>query len=169
MAVLGVHCDGDPAATTDVADLQTGKVAYTLAGQGGAGMSISPDGTRFVRQEADGATWGTLSIRDLETGQLLVELDGLCEFDSVSIEPSTNGKDAGRTPRRRSPCPRSGCTGHRTAECSPPGSRGGAIVWDTASGEMLHAETAPETSLWLSVAEGNWAWDVALSRRTPRG
>ena len=37
VAALGVHCDGDPAATTYVADLWTGKVLYTLAGQGGAG------------------------------------------------------------------------------------------------------------------------------------
>ena len=168
VAALGVHCDGDPAATTYVADLWTGKVLYTLAGQGGPGMSISPDGTRFVRQEADGVTWGALSIRDLETGRLLIELDGLCEFDSDSIDPLDEREGCGPYPQTPFALPAERLHWSPDGTMLASGSRGGAIVWDATTGKLLHAEAAPETSFWLTVAEGNWAWDVVFTPDSSR-
>ena len=169
VAVLGVRCDGDPAATTYVADLQTGEVVYTLAGQGGTGMSISPDGTRFVRQEADGATWGGLSIRDLATGRLLVELDGLCEFDSGSAEPLDERQGCRPYPDTPFALPAMRVHWSPDGTMLASGSPGGAIVWDTATGEMLHAEVAPDTTYSVSNEdEGNFAFDVVFTPDSSR-
>lgn len=77
-ALFGLLCDGDTDATTHVVDLDTHDVRYTLPGHGAQALSVAPDGRRFARQEADGPMLGTITIRDLETGAPLVELDGLC-------------------------------------------------------------------------------------------
>jgi WD40 repeat protein len=168
MAVLGVQCDGDPSATTYVADLQTGKVAYVLPGQGGEGLSISPDGTRFARQEADGTTWGALSIRDLATGRLLVELDGLCEWESDSSEPWDERE--GCQPYPRTPFVLAAQRLHWSPDGTMLATGGaGAIVWDTATGKMLHAEVAPETKYSVSDEdEGNFAFDVVFTPDSSR-
>ena len=48
------------------------------------------------------------------------------------------------------------------------GSPGGAIVWDTASGAILHAEVAPPTTMWFRVAEDNYAFDTIFTPDSSR-
>jgi WD40 repeat protein len=168
IVVVGMDCDGDNDATTYVADVETGEVLYTLTGQGGRALSISPDGTRFVRQEAHGAMVGTLTIRDLATGETIVKLDGLCGFDAGSTRSPDEAE--GCRPYPQSPFAlmserlRWSPDGKMLASGSP----GGAIVWDTATGDMLHAEVAPPTALWFRAAQDNYAFDTIFSPDSSR-
>jgi WD40 repeat protein len=65
MAVFHITCDGDLSATTYVVDVQAGRVRYMLPGHQAPALAVSPDGTRFVRQEGEGTTLGPLAVRDL--------------------------------------------------------------------------------------------------------
>ena len=44
----------------------------------GQGIALSPDGTRFVRQDGVVPMNGGLNIRDARTGDVLTVLDGTC-------------------------------------------------------------------------------------------
>ena len=65
----------------------------------GAGAGVSPDGTRFVRQEGDGTMHGPLVVRDLRSGAEIVELDGLCTWDASSPLPPDQQAGCATYPR----------------------------------------------------------------------
>jgi WD40 repeat protein len=83
LAVFQETCDDDPEynGVTQVIDLATRELRYSLAGWEGQALAVSPDGRLFLRQEYRAPMVGPLAIRELATGDLVRELDGLCRWD----------------------------------------------------------------------------------------
>jgi DNA-binding SARP family transcriptional activator/WD40 repeat protein len=120
----------------------------------GQHQSISPDGTRLVRQEQvaeprvtdDGVilTIGPPAIRDVETGDVLVELQGTCVFELPWVGPESLEGCVGypSTPFDM------GINFHTTWTLDSAyvvNVRPGVTVWDAATGEIvaiLDLETA---------------------------
>lgn len=83
---------------TYVIDLDRRQVDYALPMHRGQALMISPDGTRFVRQEgnapdgaADGASSGAFGtarprVRDLATGETLAEFEDVCTYDAAGVQ-----------------------------------------------------------------------------------
>lgn len=141
------NCGSDSVGTTQVVDLSSRMVRYSLPGGWGQEQPISPRGDVFVRQRAEGTTLGSLYLHDLEDGTITRELAGLCRWDWRADEPGES------------------CTGTvpatpfgmwlQQAEWSPDGSRVGAVgspiagapgpwpiaVWDPGTGDLLFART----------------------------
>lgn len=84
MAAFAENC-GAPESMTYSVDLDAGELLLELAGLSGQTLEISPDGTRFVRQEGSPLIRG-LSVRDIRTGDRVLELDGLCEWDIDRVD-----------------------------------------------------------------------------------
>jgi WD40 repeat protein len=138
LAAFLVRCADEPQGTTYVASLDDSEVLYTLPGHQADALAISPDGTRFVRQDGEGTLHGPLTVRDLGTGELLVELDGLCTWDAALPDDEQEG--CREYPERP--------FGIRAEliRWSPDGSMIAAAVgaemavWDAAAGRLLLAE-----------------------------
>jgi WD40 repeat protein len=146
-AAFLVHCAGDPDGTTYVASLAEREIAYTLTGHQAEALAISPDGTRFVRQDGEGTLHGPLTVRDLHTGELLVQLDGLCTWDDALSE------EEDQAGCREYPDQPFGVWAD-VVRWSPDGSMITAAVdremavWDASSGRLLFAEPVrPEGSV----------------------
>lgn len=72
--------------TTYVVDAERGELGYRLPDGKGRHLPISPDGKRFVRQQGEGAELaGPLQVRDLQTGEVMVELEGTCWYDTFEF------------------------------------------------------------------------------------
>jgi WD40 repeat protein len=118
LAIFNADCGEDEHGTTYVMDLERYDVTHALPGHQTRGLAVSPAGTRFVRQEGDGIQGGPLVVRDLSTGEEVVELDSSTLSDIWS---------------------------HRL-RWSPDGSMIAAAfdtmvaVWDATSGALLFAE-----------------------------
>jgi len=138
LAVFLVRCGEDTDGTTYAVSLEDSEVHYILPGHQGAGLRISPDGTRFVRQDGEGTMHGPLTVRDLRTGDLLVELDGLCTWDAESPDEEQEGcREYPEQPFSIQA---------ELVRWSPDGSMIAAAmgaemaVWDASSGRLLFAE-----------------------------
>jgi WD40 repeat protein len=90
-ALVTESCNGARAeATTTALNTDTLIPRYSLRGTGGRQIAVSPDGRHFVRQEQTGNLAGPLWVRDLHTGEQVVELDGLCTYDNSHHTPVAN-------------------------------------------------------------------------------
>jgi DNA-binding SARP family transcriptional activator/WD40 repeat protein/energy-coupling factor transporter ATP-binding protein EcfA2 len=144
VALFPVYCQGDRAATTYAVSLDDQKPLYTLPGQGGDALAVSPDGSRFVRQERDGTQLGPLTIRDVETGDRLLDLKGTCTWDAEGIEGPDQRPDApdGCAAYPKTPFP----TFSDRMRWSPDGTMLAAsvdndwAVWDTTDGRLLYRQ-----------------------------
>jgi WD40 repeat protein len=132
-----------------VVDLDKKEWVQVVPGQNGQGLAVSPDGTRFVRQDANAPTedgepvpgnWlGPVRVRDIETGDVLVEFKGLCTFDQ-NVKPHLG--QPGCAPPPEGPVP--AWISH--LEWSPDGRfvagigelAGVTIVWDADTGDLVH-------------------------------
>jgi DNA-binding SARP family transcriptional activator/WD40 repeat protein len=135
-------CD-EGGATAYVADLDAREVVLELPGHGAQHQALSPDGTRFVRQEeaagASGAVITAPRIRDTRSGELVVELAGACEWD-VWGDLDDDGCEA--YPDLPAPlwnwrfawAP----DGSTVAAVRHPATGTGFMAWDATSGELLH-------------------------------
>ena len=76
---------GEGGSTGYILDLPSRTVVLALPGHHGQHQAVSPDGTRLVRQEGVQDPPRELitppRIRDTRTGELLLELDGVCTWD----------------------------------------------------------------------------------------
>ncbi|HEY3485075.1 MAG TPA: hypothetical protein VGK49_06805, partial [Ilumatobacteraceae bacterium] len=141
---------------------------YALPGHQGLAVAVSPDGERFVRQEGEGTTHGSLVVRDLRTGAAIVELQGLCTWDTASEVPAPQQPGCAAYPE-----PPFGISTQRL-KWSPDGAmvatvagdddgRDVVAVWDAQTGALLHAES-PERD---GVADVHFTPDSALLSMTP--
>jgi DNA-binding SARP family transcriptional activator/WD40 repeat protein len=168
----------DGLSRTFVVDVAERATVLTLPGHQGQHLAMSPDGTRFVRQESVPELPGDMisppRIRDLVTGELSVELEGVCTWDQDG-----------------DPFDSEGCVPYPDVPSVlwnwrflwSPGSdlvatvRGGlypgVMVWDAATGELRHRDdscfvtdaifTPHGSELILSCLEGRL---VTLSSET---
>jgi class 3 adenylate cyclase/WD40 repeat protein len=79
LAVLVQACEGGD--LTQVINHETGELIHSLPDSGARVVRISPDGTRFVRQEGVNGLLGPLVVRDVVAGRQIVELAGTCIWD----------------------------------------------------------------------------------------
>lgn len=157
LAAFMTSCDEDQLApglirttaavsSTVVVDLTTTEVEYSLDDAKGTFQPISPDGSRFVRQQGEGGLLtGPLVVRDLATGRQLVELEGFCWWDAV--EMSAGESDC------ITQLPAPFAMAPSRVHWSPDGSMVAAVnailrhdggflaVWDAETGELLFTET----------------------------
>ncbi len=144
--MLAVNQGCPEAQYTNVTNASTGDLIYSLPGAGGQSFSISPDGSRFVRQE--GSTEGlkpigSLTIRDLQTGDLIQELGGVCSFNQLSSIAPSDQQGCREFPDEPFPF------GPHVVQWSPDGSTivaanpglftsGRLVVWDAKTGRVVH-------------------------------
>jgi WD40 repeat protein/class 3 adenylate cyclase len=140
LAVFHTICEGDRSATTYVVDMEERRVLHALPGHQAQALAVSPDGTRLVRQEGGGTTYGPLAVRDLRTGAQIVELDGLCTWDAGS--PLPPGEQDGCATSPEQPF----AVRALRLKWSPDGTMIAAasgttvVVWDADTGALLHAD-----------------------------
>jgi DNA-binding SARP family transcriptional activator/WD40 repeat protein/energy-coupling factor transporter ATP-binding protein EcfA2 len=143
---LSIQCGDD--SHTYVIDLARREVAHTLSGHRGQDLVVSPDGTRFVRQEGvppDGASgpgpwYGPLQVRALATGEALTEMSGVCTWDDADPEGRAQAEQPGCV---TSPDPpfwlytwsMAWSPDDRYIVAS--GGSAGLAAWDAASGELV--------------------------------
>jgi WD40 repeat protein len=142
LASLYIACD-DVEGTTAVVDLDTSRSVYELPGQQGQAIRVSADGSRFVRQEGTELMVGPITVRDLRTGEEILELQGICTWDRNLVEPE---ETEGCSAYPEQPFP----VWAWQLEWSPDGSMVAAVnqisfvslVWDATTGRLLFADDA---------------------------
>ena len=160
LAVFTTTCVGDPTSTTYVIDWEAGRVLVALPGGRGGALAISPDGSRFVRQEGEGTRYGPLTVRDLRTGAEIIELEGLCTWDASSPVPPGQQEGCATSPEEPFAVRAS------RLKWSPDGTMIAAaagttvVVWDADTGGLLHTD-APDPDR-ISVADLIFSPDSAL-------
>ncbi|HEX5039513.1 MAG TPA: AAA family ATPase [Candidatus Limnocylindria bacterium] len=84
-AVMAMNgCTDDPLVVDSVlVDMADKVVVTTVPEHQGQGIALSPDGTRFVRQDGVFPLNGGLNIRDARTGDVLTPLEGTCTYEST--------------------------------------------------------------------------------------
>lgn len=135
--------------TSYVLDVHSGEVLMSLWGGSGQEQLTSPDGTRFVRQQLEGGIFSPARVWDLHSGEVLVELDGVCEWGGgyeAQLEAETDPDSCFQ--RDEPPF----ASALRWFDWSPDGSMIAAVdgrlsgtggmlaVWDAQTGEMLFYE-----------------------------
>lgn len=148
VAIFHTSCGDDEHGTTHVVDVDNGEVVYALPGHQAQDLAVSPDGAEFVRQEGEDTLHGPLMVRDLHTGETVVELAGTCTWDAASpLSPVEQGgcREYPETPF--------GLWAHRLS-WSPDGSMIAAAfdsevaVWDAVTGALLFAQTPDSDRLY---------------------
>jgi WD40 repeat protein len=140
LAIFGEACGDDVAPRTFAIDLARQRIAYQLPGEAGQTLAVSPDGRRFVRQEAQGTRSGPLAIHDLATGAKTIGLEGLCWWDDAIDVPPPQQVGCHVAPATPFPF------WAKRIRWSPDGSMIAAgdidnvAVWDASSGSLLHVE-----------------------------
>ena len=124
-----------------VADMRESEIVATIRDVSGQDMGLSPDGTRIVAQTRSGSIWGPLQVYDARSGETVVRLEGMCDWD-----------DRFGSSREEAPPP---CKPYPEApfpiwawhvEFSPDGRRimlrdTGIAIWDADSGALIKALT----------------------------
>jgi DNA-binding SARP family transcriptional activator/WD40 repeat protein len=129
--------------TTSIMDRANGEPVLELDDHGSQALRLSPDGTRFVRQEREideGVAYITAPrIRDARTGELLLELDGACRYPQVN---PTATPDFGCANFPELPAPlwawRLKWSPDGALIAASRGGSGGLMVWDATSGALVH-------------------------------
>lgn len=143
---LSVQCAEED--LTYVFDIASGGVTYTLPRHRAQALAISPDGTRFVRQEGDppddsgdGGSWhGPPRVRELASGELVTEFEDVCTWDAERPDGQVGCREFPEAPfalwtwaMAWSP----------DATLVAVGDQGvGAAVWDAGSGTMVGGTNA---------------------------
>lgn len=150
-----------------VFDVSSGEVVREFTGYGGQGVRLSPDGSLLAGQPyvAPGIL-GPPHIRDIETGEVLVELEGFCTFDVAVPAPGT---DCTTSPELRGLSLWWADFSHDGSMIAVGGAHEGIVgVWDVASGQLLEwlstqpllgndgvvVKFSPESDLLLTAAAG---------------
>jgi DNA-binding SARP family transcriptional activator/WD40 repeat protein len=138
----------DGESRTYVVDLGERAVILAFPGHQAQHLAVSPDGTRFVRQDGTADPPREMisppRIRDLTTGELLIELEGVCTWDRFGDFTA----QAGCAPYPEIPSmlwnwrfvwsPDS----RLVAAVRLGGLGPGVMVWDATTGELRHREAA---------------------------
>jgi WD40 repeat protein len=142
-AVLANDCPDGGFAT--VMDLRTRGVVARHPGQIAQALVLSPDGRRFARQELiDDLSISPIRIRDVQTGELVVELDGVCEW----LQTQDKAEAPGCRPFPDTPF----AMENFDLEWSPDGRwlaandvyDGFIAVWEAATGALVHTAAPPD-------------------------
>ncbi|MFN2483547.1 MAG: WD40 repeat domain-containing protein, partial [Candidatus Limnocylindria bacterium] len=141
------ECDG-ATARSYVVDLESREVLAAVQGGFGQDEALSPDGTRFVRQEGDETFARGPAIHDAATGEVVVELEGVCAFDvTLTGDAAFEQPDCHEFPERPFPFYA------QELHWSPDGTKvlavntgwmgGGVTVWDATTGRLEIAAPPP--------------------------
>jgi WD40 repeat protein len=146
VAALEVLCDGDTIPSTVLANMSTMALRHTVGGQEGQTLAVSPDGNRFARQEGADPLIGGLTVRDTVTGEILVDLEGLCSWDwSLYVAGMRRVETGDCEPFPATPFPmylwqvRWAPDGNLIAATDAGFFDGYVAVWDSRTGELVHA------------------------------
>jgi class 3 adenylate cyclase/WD40 repeat protein/energy-coupling factor transporter ATP-binding protein EcfA2 len=139
LAVFGEICP-DGSIVVQVVDLQRRAILASWPGWFTQDVVVSPDGRFFVSQESkDGVEETGLAVADLRTGAPVVELQGMCRYDSSS--PPFD-QQPGCVAYPKTPFPYQ--IGYMSTRWSPDGTMiasvdantGAVIVWDARTGAV---------------------------------
>jgi DNA-binding SARP family transcriptional activator/WD40 repeat protein len=143
-------CEGVGTNTTFGHDVTTGDRIFALPGHMAQDIALSPDGTRWVRQDGTGVNYKQareepfaegLVVRDTRTGEVVTELEGACSYplygDAAALA------EAGCAPFPDTPF----AAYAWQIDWSPDGryiavainTEAGVAVWDAETGQLVHA------------------------------
>jgi WD40 repeat protein/DNA-binding SARP family transcriptional activator/energy-coupling factor transporter ATP-binding protein EcfA2 len=145
LAVFQIDCADSSAGTTYLVDLAGLEVLYTLPSDRGGGLAVSPDGTRFVLQEGEGSVHGVLVVRDLRSGEQVVELEGLCVWDAVWELPAEQQDGCQLYPDQPFPIDADRIVWSPDGTLIAAAVDTGLVVWDAKTGDLIFTE-APDPS-----------------------
>lgn len=97
VAVLSTECDDSP---TFVLDIATGAQRLRLPGSDGQDLALSPDGMRIARQASADHRIGPIEVRDVSTGEVVVEMQSLCTWNELTDGPRTEAGPCRPFPER---------------------------------------------------------------------
>lgn len=131
--------------TTYVVDLETMELAYSLPYAKGRHHPISPDGSLMVRQAGEGALLaGPLIVGDLETGEAIVELEGVCWWGAIEQHAGESACAESADPPFSLLAQRVRWSPDGTMIAAVNGTLGGTgayvAVWDSNTGELVFFE-----------------------------
>ena len=138
-------CDGDSDGTTFIVDLDTTVLRAALPGHQSAALGVSPAGSRFVRQEGNGMMHGPLVVRDLLTGEEIVELDGACIWDAASSTPPDRQPGCAPYPQQPFVIAPSRLAWSPDGTMIAAASGTAVVVWNAESGSLLFADEPDAT------------------------
>lgn len=137
--------------TSFLVDIESGDTSHAIRGSFGQEQPLSPDATRFVRAEWEPSTlqFQPPAIRDTATGEIVVELQGVCPWDGsqeTQLAAATDEDSCflGDGPPFASALTRFDWSPDETMVAAVDGRVDGSgaltAVWDSDSGEMLFYE-----------------------------
>lgn len=141
-------CTGPPHPfTVHLIDLETPSILSTIPDVEGQVVRLSPDGTRIASQDASGGQTGPVVVRDVVSGDTVVELEGLCRWSqelTATGLPREETGDCQRFPQPPFPL------WAWSLEWSPDGTMIAAVddwagenylaVWNASTGRLLFTE-----------------------------
>jgi WD40 repeat protein len=158
-----------------VLDLATGEVERRIPDVAGPAVALSADGTRLAVQREPRDDWfGTVEIIDLDSGDVVARMDGLCAWDNHEA----NGPDCTEYPTPPF------AAWVRSLQFTPDGSVlvagmsdvqdpnwWRAVAWDTATGEILYRSPPSRVAFpilgpdgeYMLLASDHDPWMVDLS------
>ncbi|MFC5041030.1 WD40 repeat domain-containing protein [Ornithinimicrobium kibberense] len=149
LMTLGLACDDAKDATTLAYRPSTGEEVFSLPGHQGQVTSISPDGTRWFRQDGTGvarpgrppATVDRTVLRDSRSGDVVTVLEGTCAYavntdHSACAEFPETPFDLWAWEVAWSP---DGKLLAATLQSEGFAPASGVAVWDAATGSLVHA------------------------------
>lgn len=157
LVVFATDCEGGDS-TGFLWEVGSGQAARTVDGVVSQDLELSPDGTRFVTQFGTGNarrvpfTLEGLAVRDVATGQEVLELAGVC-----TVEMRVDGPDESACSEFPEP---PFAFFSRALRWSPDGTMIAAvgmnqvIVWDASTGEVLFADSVPSGDLLFTPDSG---------------
>lgn len=155
-------CGGaDPAVGYSlIAGLESRSIVSSTEGMIAQTQALSPDGTRFARQEGSGFDFGGVFIRDARTGDTIVELEGTCPYDD-NVRDEETGLPVGCHVPPGIPF----AVFAAEVSWSPDGTKlvisngvnagGGFVVWDASTGNILLARGEQYTGSTIFTPDGN--------------
>ncbi|MCE0487258.1 nSTAND1 domain-containing NTPase [Ornithinimicrobium sediminis] len=144
-------CEGADTMTTFGHAVATGERTFEVAGHMAQDVALSPDGSRWVRQDGTGVNYPGgpepfgvgLVVRDTRTGEVVTELEGTCPYWLFPSSGAALGSNLGLCVTFPG---RPFAAYAWQTDWSPDGryiavaiNQSGVAVWDATTGELVHA------------------------------
>ena len=171
-AVMATFCDDGPARAYGI-DLSSVDGRFERPSFDGQTLALSPDAKRYAGQESIDRVIGALQVHDAETGELLVKLEGVCDWDQKAFTP--RAETGACKPFPTQPFGLFNVTiawspdGSLVAALDHANEEGYFAVWDSRTGRLVHAQPRLGPSFWAILFAPDGATLIASTSDVPDG
>ena len=171
-AVMATFCDDGPARAYGI-DLSSIDGRFERPGFDGQTLALSPDARRYAGQGSIDRVIGALQVHDAATGELLVKLEGVCDWDQKAFTP--RAETGACKPFPTQPFGLFNVTiawspdGSLVAAVDHANEEGYFAVWDSRTGRLVHAQPRLGPSFWAIMFAPDGATLIASTSDVPDG